>query len=201
MYSSPFKIRVFSKTGERAKGPPTPLLTTPLRETTIPVVITCRILQTFLQLLFCHCRCKSTGIDKSERELFVKSSSFHGAMTKKEAELILEQNGNNRCYLVRYCPTEQAHFLSVMTKFKEGQKHHHFELEVTSSYHEKLKIKGMKIKFKNISQLLEHYKKNPVDYEVSNIGVEVQNKHSDESVVSSVLLQYYNNQGNWKRLK
>ena len=138
---------------------------------------------TVLLLYLCFsCRIQSsgsTGLPIWQCELFMKSSSFHGAMTKKEAELTLENHGSNRCYLTRYCTTKKLYLLSTMTKQEEGYRHDHFIINIDE---EILALEGTEKKFNEIIELLHFYERNPVNFEISNIGVEV----SSETVSWSV---------------
>ena len=135
-----------------------------------------------LSLLTFLCSNHSFGVPVWQREIFMNSPSFHGAMTKKEAELTLENHGGNRCYLTRYCTIKKSYYLSVMTKQEEQYKHDHFVLKVEHYSPHNINIEGTEKQFNKISDLLEFYESNPVNFEVSNIGIEVQNRRISDTV-------------------
>ncbi len=106
-------------------------------------------------------------------------------MTKREAELTLENHGSNKCYLTRYCTTQKVYLLSVMTKLEEGYKYDHFIIKIEKNYLGiTTELEGVEKEFNMVTELLNFYESNPVNFEISDIGVQVQNEHnSDVSII------------------
>lgn len=98
----------------------------------------------------------------------MKSLSFHGAMTRTEAELTLEKNGSNDCYLTRYDDTIKSCFLTVKTK---GNGYKHFAIDISKKQSSiQYELIGTSKVYATISDLLNFYEKNPINFQVFSIG-------------------------------
>ncbi len=104
----------------------------------------------------------------------MKSPSFHGIMTGREAELILEKHGSEKCYLTHYDATSKVYFLSVKTK---TDVYMHFVIDITRHQNEtQHELRGSDKEFDSISELLNFYENKPVNLEVDCIGDAVQSE-------------------------
>ena len=99
----------------------------------------------------------------------MKSPSFHGVMTGREAELTLEKHGSNKCYLTRYDETRKLCILTV--KMRGEKRFIHFMINIigdeTNTHYE---LMGTSKMFDTISGLIHFYENNPVNFEVNSIG-------------------------------
>ena len=99
------------------------------------------------------------GVPLWKTKDIMKSPSFHGVMTGKEAEITLQKHDSNKCYLTRYDETKNSCFLTVKT----GKGYIHFMIDITRDKNNtQYELKGTSEMFKKISDLLHFYENNPV---------------------------------------
>ena len=98
--------------------------------------------------------------------------SYHGYMTKQEAEARLNQFRVN-CYLTRYNDTKRSYILSVLTGAKgvsSAREIFHFEIKVTVDMDKKYEIEGTGLEFTSVSELLSFYETDSLNIRIKKIG-------------------------------
>lgn len=150
----------------------------------------------------------AAGIPSWEIMDMMQSSSFHRVMSRKEAEQKLEnQSSDSNCYLTRYDAATMQYYLSVMTRHLKGgdasvPSFYHFVLNIAKkkswqgNFAPEYELKGTQVKFDKVSDLLSAYKTSPINFQVDNIGKEVQSDYvCSEFCTCSGMSTYYNNVG------
>ena len=95
-------------------------------------------------------------------------SSYHGAMTGKEAVLKLKEHGGN-CYLLRYSEVRKSLVITVLRG--DEKKPFHFILNITKKDNRSIyEIEGTEEYFDNIDSLLAFYQDNPLTAIITCIG-------------------------------
>jgi hypothetical protein len=106
--------------------------------------------------------------------------SYHGEMTKKEAEQeLMAQGGSQRCYLTRFSSKHKTHKISAMHG-RQRKEYEHFDL-----CRNKYALKDSDMEFDSISELLEYYQSHRISRTLGNIGIPVIFRDScgkDESI-------------------
>lgn len=131
---------------------------------------------------------KGKGFPTWKLEEIHKHTSYHGVMTKIDAEAKLRQhNGCNQCYLTRYSYRKKVFRLSVMWRKDRSDTEpmfKHFKLNIVKQDGEKrYEIEGTQKNFTDIVELLKYYQEYPISLEVYSIGdpIESPKPHFDET--------------------
>ena len=98
-----------------------------------------------------------------------KHLSFHGTISREEAELILKKHGGN-CSLTRY--SNGTHVLSVMDITNEDRPVlQHFKLCIHATNKSVCcEIDGSGKKFGDVSKMLDFYKDHSINYAITSVG-------------------------------
>lgn len=105
----------------------------------------------------------------------IEHLSFHGDLSREEAESRLKQHNSN-CYLTRYNASTHTHVLSVMATRKESTPvFQHFQINIHNAKgYNQYELDGSEEKFDAISKLLDFYQNEPVNYTIIGIGEPIQ---------------------------
>lgn len=99
------------------------------------------------------------------------TSGYHGTITSRQAEERLRSTGRN-CFLIRYSSNKTSYVLSVLSERERGRHLiRHYKM-VVDKLHEGYAIEGTGVKFESLHKMLWYYHNNPLDPDVSGIGVE-----------------------------
>ena len=100
----------------------------------------------------------------------VEHPSYHGAITGKEAMVLLKKHGSD-CYLLRYSKIQDKFMILVFKRIKGKELCSQFQLIVTEGEdNNRYEIKGAKKEFTSISRLLEHYQCHPISPKINRLG-------------------------------
>ena len=94
-------------------------------------------------------------------------SSYHNSIPGQEAERRLKLFSRH-CYLTRYSELSNCYVLSVYQKEKPKDIIKHFKITLKDG--RKHKIDGKSMEFESISELLNHYEQNRIDFALKSIG-------------------------------
>ena len=113
--------------------------------------------------------------------------SYHGALTKAEAESRLHQHSSpdQNTYLIRYSEKAQNYKVSVLDRRKGTGKITHFTIVRDGDDMYKLKEAPL-LRMNGVFKLLEYYQKNPVGEKIENLGQPLQRStsHIEDSPMS-----------------
>ena len=102
--------------------------------------------------------------------------SYHGVITGVEAEKRLKKNGGN-VHLIRYSKTRLVYVLSVYRGKEDPPIVMHYDMKWHRD--QKYEIMGAGYRFKTVRDVLNYYRKNPVDHQVNGIGKFLPSKIDD----------------------
>lgn len=116
--------------------------------------------------------------------------TFHGAIDASKAESLLTKQNKICCHLMRYSESRDEYMLSVLKK-KEDNRYlfHNFDIIIEQSDEKgaTYEVFGSDKEFASIVELLNYYKKNPLNYSIGNIGrgIESESKRTTDSIVDT----------------
>ena len=95
---------------------------------------------------------------------------FFGVLDVDEAESCLRKQNRECCYLLRYSVARDENMLSVLRRIRGEEVYQHFDIRVNEEG--KYEIPGTEKEFPTMDELLDFYKKNPLNHSISTIGEE-----------------------------
>lgn len=96
-------------------------------------------------------------------------------MSRDEAETRLREQESNSCYLIRYSESREELTLSVMRRKEDDYIFQNFNIVEPEECPTSYEIYGSDDTFDSIAELLEFYRKNPLNHNIDSIGDEIIN--------------------------
>ncbi len=94
-------------------------------------------------------------------------ASYHGDMGPRDAAARLKEHAGGTCYLTRYYWCD--YMLSVKNKDNDEVQHFKFQKSETDRDQYRFSMKSADVgkEFKNVPELLEYYKDNPISHDIT----------------------------------